>query len=106
MTVVLNVNRRIGGLVALTLALGLGSQATAAASFGPAPGTRAPEVGALTDQNGVPRRLSDLAGSKGVVLMFFRSAGWCPFCQAQLIAMNEGAGGDRAERLQDRRVAL
>ncbi len=84
-------NRRVAALAALMFAMELGSQAWAAASFGPAPGTHAPEVGALPDQNGVPRRLSDLAGSKGVVLMFYRSAGWCPFCQAQLIAMNEGA---------------
>ena len=34
----------------------------------------------------------ELAGPKGVVLMFYRSAGWCPFCQAQLIAMNDGVG--------------
>jgi len=26
------------------------------------------------------------------VLMFYRSAGWCPYCQAQLIAMQAGVG--------------
>ena len=25
------------------------------------------------------------------MLVFYRSAGWCPFCQAQLIAINESA---------------
>jgi peroxiredoxin len=29
-------------------------------------------------------------GDKGVVLFFFRSAAWCPFCQAQLIDLNSG----------------
>ena len=29
-------------------------------------------------------------GKNGLVLMFFRSADWCPFCQAQLIDMNSG----------------
>ncbi len=66
-------------------------QAFAEATFGPKPGTRAPDIGALLDQNSTPRKLPALAGKKGVVLMFYRSAGWCPFCQAQLIAMNEGA---------------
>ncbi|MBI1197114.1 MAG: redoxin domain-containing protein [Phenylobacterium sp.] len=69
----------------------LAPAARADAPFGPKVGTRAPEVGALADQNGAPRTLTELAGPKGVVLMFYRSAGWCPFCQAQLMAMNAGA---------------
>jgi peroxiredoxin len=86
----MNLTRRTAALAAL-IALSLAPAARADAPFGPKPGTKAPEVGALPDQNGKVHRLQDLAGSKGVVLMFFRSAGWCPFCQAQLIAMNEGA---------------
>jgi peroxiredoxin len=77
-----------GGAVGL---LGWTASARADAPFGPKTGTRAPPVGALADQTGRMRPLMDLAGPKGVVLMFFRSAAWCPYCQAQLIAMNEGA---------------
>jgi peroxiredoxin len=87
----MNIFRRLAIAGALLVAIGSASSALAAASFGPAPGTRAPEIGALPDQTGKARRLADLMGAKGVVLVFFRSAGWCPFCQAQLIAMNEGA---------------
>jgi peroxiredoxin len=29
-------------------------------------------------------------GKNGVVLLFFRSADWCPYCQAQLIDVNGG----------------
>jgi hypothetical protein len=41
-----------------------------------------PEVGAkirafsLTDQNGKTRTLGDIAGPKGAMLVFFRSADW------------------------------
>lgn len=73
------------------LALGLAGAAQADAPFGPKVGARAPELGALRDQNGKAQRMTDLAGKKGVVLVFYRSAGWCPFCQAQLIALNAGA---------------
>jgi peroxiredoxin len=75
---------------AILLAAGLGLAAQAQAPFGPKVGAAAPAVGALADQDGRSRTLDQLAGEKGVVLMFYRSAVWCPFCQAQLIAMNEG----------------
>ncbi len=84
-------NRRAVLAVAAVATLAVGSAAKADAPFGPKVGTRAPDVGALADQAGKVRPLRDLAGPKGVVLMFFRSAEWCPFCQAQLIAMNGGA---------------
>jgi len=29
-------------------------------------------------------------GQNGLILTFFRSADWCPFCQAQLIDLNGG----------------
>ena len=81
--------RVVSGLVLMIA--GLTTPALADAPFGPRVGTVAPRIEALQDQNGKPRELMALAGPKGVVLMFFRSARWCPFCQAQLIAMNEGA---------------
>jgi peroxiredoxin len=79
-------------VLAACLALGLAGVAHADASFGPKVGTRAPDIGVVSDQYGKGHRLSDLAGKKGVVLMFYRSAGWCPFCQVQLMAMNSGLG--------------
>ena len=63
----------------------------------PAVGEKAPAV-AGTDINGKARTLRDVAGRKGTVLMFFRSAEWCPFCKAQLIAMNAEAAGPLAAR--------
>ena len=85
-------NRR-GVLAGAVLAgVSLADIARADAPFGPKVGARAPDTAVLADQTGKMRRLADLAGTKGVVLMFFRSAAWCPFCQAQLIAVNNGAG--------------
>ena len=72
------VTRRL--ILAASISLGLTTTAHADASFGPKVGTRAPDTGVLSDQFGKTHRLSDLAGRKGVVLMFYRSAGWCPFC--------------------------
>ena len=61
-----------------------------AEDLGPAIGTKAPDIGTRLDQSGKPRQLSDLTGRNGLVLFFFRSAEWCPFCQAQLVEINGG----------------
>lgn len=44
---------------------------------------------ALKDQNGKTRSFSDLTGPKGLVLVFVRSAEWCPYCQKQLIEIDK-----------------
>jgi len=63
----------------------------AAEDLGPPVGLIAPDIGKRLDQAGTPRTLADVMGRKGLVLMFFRSTDWCPFCQAQLIDINSGA---------------
>jgi peroxiredoxin len=47
------------------------------------PGEKAPGF-ALQDQEGKQQSLSTLAGRNGLLLLFFRSADWCPFCKGQL----------------------
>jgi len=64
--------------------------ANSAEDLGPAIGTTAPDIGTRLDQVGKPHRLPDLMGRNGLVLFFFRSADWCPYCQAQLIDVNGG----------------
>lgn len=64
--------------------------AHATEDLGPPTGTRLPDIGAPLDQTGKARNLPSLMGEKGVVLFFFRSAAWCPYCQAQLIELNTG----------------
>lgn len=44
---------------------------------------------ALKNQNGVEQSFDTLKGEKGLILVFYRSAHWCPFCQKQLIELQE-----------------
>jgi peroxiredoxin len=74
-------------MLAAAIVLVAGSAALAADfDIGPAVGAQAPAL-QVTDAAGKPQSIAALSGTKGVVLMFFRSAKWCPYCQAQLIAM-------------------
>jgi peroxiredoxin len=69
---------------------GLFAVAASAEDLGPPVGIKAPDIGTRLDQTGKPRTLADVTGKNGLVLMFFRSADWCPYCQAQLIDVNGG----------------
>src|SRR4051812_46906013 len=51
--------------------------------LGPSVGTRVPDF-SLRDQQGQSRTLSSLMGPKGLMLVFYRSADWCPYCKTQL----------------------
>lgn len=55
---------------------------------GPAVGDLAPVKTMLTDASGKPVSVLDMAGDKGVVLVFNRSLSWCPYCKAQAIKLN------------------
>lgn len=65
-----------------------GSALAGAIDVGPAVGTRAPAIHAK-DASGAPRDLRSVMGPNGVVLVFYRSAKWCPYCQAQLMSLRE-----------------
>jgi peroxiredoxin len=79
-------------VIAALLALAFASSAQAAEDFGPAVGATAPDIGTPLDQKNKPRSLQSLMGEKGVVLFFYRSAAWCPYCQTQMIDLNGSAG--------------
>jgi peroxiredoxin len=55
---------------------------------GPAIGSSVPALEAVRS-DGKAVALADIVGAKGTVLVFFRSAKWCPYCQAQLIALKD-----------------
>lgn len=55
---------------------------------GPDVGETFPHSLEAPDQNGEPRSLANLYGTNGVVVLFVRSADWCPFCKTQLIEVN------------------
>ena len=78
-------------------ALVISAQANPAYDLGPAMGSKVPTIGMPQDETGTPRSLESLAGEKGTVLFFFRSAAWCPYCQLQLMDLNSGVA-DLAKR--------
>lgn len=80
----------LAAVFALTLSISPLSAQNAPGSdigFGPAIGESI-DFGTLSDQEGAARDLAGLTGENGLVLMFVRSADWCPFCQAQMIEIN------------------
>ncbi|HEX4739723.1 MAG TPA: redoxin domain-containing protein [Caulobacteraceae bacterium] len=58
--------------------------AALAFDVGPTVGTKISSLHA-TNVAGEPVKLSDISGHNGIVLLFLRSAKWCPYCQRQLI---------------------
>lgn len=69
-------------------ALSLSAMAESAADIGPAVGAALPHALTAQDQEGTSQSYTSLVGEKGAVLVFYRSADWCPFCQMQLIDLN------------------
>jgi peroxiredoxin len=55
--------------------------------LGPAVGAVAPPVSAA-DERGTAQTFASLKGDKGLVLVFTRSADWCPYCQKQIIDLD------------------
>lgn len=58
-----------------------------AGQIGPVTGSEIAGFSAVS-QTGAELGLEDITGEKGVVLVFYRSADWCPFCKKQLINLN------------------
>jgi len=54
---------------------------------------RGPQVGAtvpdfsLPDQHGKKQTLQSVMGPKGAMVVFYRSADWCPYCKTQLLEL-------------------
>ena len=63
------------------------------------PGAKAPSF-TLQDQSGKTQNLSSLTGPKGLVLLFFRSADWCPFCKGQLVDLERSQSAFAAKGIQ------
>jgi peroxiredoxin len=55
-------------------------------ALGPQVGQRLPDF-RLPDQRGQERTLQSLLGQNGAVIVFFRSADWCPYCKTQLVEL-------------------
>lgn len=51
-------------------------------------GNKIPGLSAI-DQFGRERDFENLKGPNGLVILFFRSADWCPYCKGQLLSLQE-----------------
>jgi peroxiredoxin len=59
-------------------------------SIGPTIGKKAPDITVInTQQQSV--NIKQLSSDKGLIILFFRSADWCPFCKKHLIELNDQA---------------
>lgn len=58
--------------------------------IGLAVGSQAPDT-AFSRTDGTQASLTSLAGTKGVVVAFVRSAEWCPYCMKQMKELEEAA---------------
>ncbi len=76
------------GMTALTVRLPGAQAALPSMDVGIALGKKVPVSMPLKDSAGKPTTLAQQVGAKGLVLMLVRSANWCPYCKAQLIALN------------------
>lgn len=70
----------LGGVMNATAA------SAAPIDIGPAVGSAVPALH-LVDKAGAAPTVKSLSGPNGVVLVFTRSAAWCPFCMSQLISL-------------------
>lgn len=66
-----------------------GSESGPVTETGPAVGADIPHDLTARDQYGTMQNFESVRGPRGAVLVFVRSADWCPFCQQQLIELGE-----------------
>lgn len=59
-------------------------------AIGPNTGEMAPEITVKNNQ-GDAETIESLSSDKGLIILFFRSADWCPFCKKHLIELNNEA---------------
>ena len=66
--------------------------------LGPQVGQIVPDF-QLTDQNGKQWTRASIMGPKGALLLFYRSADWCPYCKTQLVDLQSQLDQLRAQGL-------
>ena len=59
-------------------------------NVGPTQGKQAPDISVVNTQEQAVN-IKQLSSEQGLIILFFRSADWCPFCKKHLIEMNEHA---------------
>src|SRR5690242_13869933 len=66
--------------------------------LGPQVGATVPDFN-LPDQHGRTWSLQSVMGPKGAMIVFYRSADWCPYCKTQLLELQSQYAGLRKDGL-------
>jgi len=84
--------KRIISISLFTLLLLITNNAFANTSInvGPTLGKQAPDISVVNTQEQAVN-IKQLSSEQGLIILFFRSADWCPFCKKHLIELNEHA---------------
>lgn len=77
-------------LFSLLLLLTNNAFANTSINVGPTLGEQAPEISVVNTLQ-QPVNIKQLSGEQGLIILFFRSADWCPFCKKHLIELNNHA---------------
>ena len=86
----------IGALAAPAAAQNGARQKVNVSALGPQVGQRVPDF-SLQDQDGKVRTLQSIMGPRGAMVVFVRSADWCPYCRTQLVELQGQAATLRAQ---------
>ena len=87
----LTINKTItAALFSLLLLLTNNAFANTSIDVGPKLGEKAPEISVINTLK-QPINIKQLSDDKGLIILFFRSADWCPFCKKHLIELNNHA---------------
>ena len=81
--------RRVLKLIVALMLMSGGITAAPARAGEIATGAKIPSAFKEVDATSHVRNWSSIAGKKGTVLVLFRSAKWCPYCQAQLKSLKD-----------------
>jgi peroxiredoxin len=73
-------------LLSLTLFSSQSFAKSVSINVGPSVGDKAPSL-TVIDKNNIAMNIDDLTAEKGVIILFFRSADWCPFCKKHLVEL-------------------
>ncbi|PKI16496.1 peroxiredoxin family protein [Colwellia sp. 12G3] len=77
-------------IFSLLLLLANNASANTSIDVGPTLGKKAPIISVINTLK-QPVNIKQLRGDKGLIILFFRSADWCPFCKKHLIELNNHA---------------
>ena len=85
------INKKISiSVFSLFLLLTNNAFANTSINVGPTLGEQAPNISVLNTQDQAVN-IKELSSAQGLIILFFRSADWCPFCKKHLIELNEHA---------------